>query len=127
MPTFHQSEGIAPQIEVPTNITAESRIEARRPYRSASQPQRTEPTTVPQSAANGSQATVADETAYSLRMPGTTKPRLAGFITSMTSAIVSTIISRQCAGPSGTSSGAVIARSCAGPARRASTVLGSSP
>ena len=31
MATFHQSDGIAPQIEVPTNITAESRIEARRP------------------------------------------------------------------------------------------------
>ena len=31
MPTFHQSDGIEPQIEVPTNITAERRIEARRP------------------------------------------------------------------------------------------------
>jgi hypothetical protein len=31
MPTFHQSDGIAPQIDVPTNITAESRIDARRP------------------------------------------------------------------------------------------------
>ena len=59
MPTFHQNDGIAPQIEVPTNITADSRIDARRPYRSASTPQTTEPTTVPHSAANGSQATVA--------------------------------------------------------------------
>ena len=40
-------------------------------------------------------------------MPGTTKPRLAGFITSMTSATVSTTISRQCAAPSGASSGAL--------------------
>ena len=31
MKMFHSSDGIAPQIEVPTNITAESRIEALRP------------------------------------------------------------------------------------------------
>ena len=31
MPMFQASEGIAPQIEVPTNITADSRIEALRP------------------------------------------------------------------------------------------------
>ena len=37
------------------------------------------------------------ETAYSVRIPGTTKPRLAGFITSITRATVSTTISRQCA------------------------------
>jgi hypothetical protein len=29
--TFHQKAGMAPQIEVPTNMTDESRIEARRP------------------------------------------------------------------------------------------------
>ncbi len=119
MPTFHQSEGIAPQIEVPTNITAESRIDARRPYRSASQPQSTEPTTVPQSAENGNQATVAADTSYSTRMPGMTKPRLAGFITSITSATVRTIMSRQCAGPSGASSGALTTTAgstCAWPA-----------
>src|SRR5437762_2783389 len=74
MPTFHHNDGIAPQIEVPTKITAESRIDARRPNRSASQPHSTEPTTVPHSAANGSQATVAFETPYSSTMPGSTKP-----------------------------------------------------
>ena len=31
MPMFHASDGIAPQIDVPTNITAESRIDALRP------------------------------------------------------------------------------------------------
>ena len=31
MPTFQASDGIAPQIEVPTNITADSRIDALRP------------------------------------------------------------------------------------------------
>jgi hypothetical protein len=40
MKTFHQKSGIAPQIDVPMNITDDSRIEARRPYRSASTPQR---------------------------------------------------------------------------------------
>jgi hypothetical protein len=31
MPTFHQKLGIAPQIEVPMNITADSTMVARRP------------------------------------------------------------------------------------------------
>ena len=31
MPMFHARLGIAPQIDVPTNITAESRIDALRP------------------------------------------------------------------------------------------------
>ena len=31
MPTFHQKFGMAPQIEVPTNMTEDSTIEARRP------------------------------------------------------------------------------------------------
>jgi hypothetical protein len=107
MPTFHHSDGIAPQIDVPTKITADSRIEARRPNRSASQPQSTEPTTVPQRAAKGNQATVSALISYSPRMPGRTKPSVAGFITSITSARVRTTISRQCAGPSGASSGAL--------------------
>ena len=29
--TFHQNDGIAPQIDVPTNMTEDSRIDARRP------------------------------------------------------------------------------------------------
>jgi len=107
MPTFHHSDGIAPQIAVPTNITADSRMDARRPYTSASQPHSTEPQTVPHSAANGSQATVVAAIAYSRFMPGTTKPRLAGFITSITSAIVSTIIRRQWAHVRCASSGAM--------------------
>jgi len=31
MPTFHHKLGMAPQIEVPTNMTDDSTIEARRP------------------------------------------------------------------------------------------------
>ncbi len=46
-------------------------------------------------------------TPYSLIMPGTTKPRLAGFITSMTRATTSTTISPMWAGVSGASSGGV--------------------
>ena len=42
--------GIAPQIAVPMNIRAESRMPARRPKTSASQPQMIEPTVVPISA-----------------------------------------------------------------------------
>ena len=118
MPTFQPKSGMAPQIEVPTNITADSRIVARRPKRSASAPQTTEPVTVPQSAANGSQAAISRDSPYSSRMPGTTNPRLAGFMTSMTSASVSTAIRRQCAGPSGASSGAVTVAAWAGPASR---------
>ncbi len=82
---------------------------------------------MPQSAANGSQATVAAETAYSLRMPGTTKPRLAGFMTSMTSAIVRTIISRQCAAPSGASSGALTTTAGSTGAWPAPSLRGSRP
>lgn len=65
-----------------------------------------EPTTVPHSAANGSHATIVRDISYSNFMPGTTNPRLAGVITSITSATVSTAINRQCAGVSGASSGA---------------------
>ncbi len=107
MPTFHQKSGMAPQIEVPTNITDDSRIEARRPKMSARAPQTIDPATVPVRAANGSQATVALPTPYSLIMPGTTKPRLAGFMMSMTRAITSTSISHQWARDSGASSGGV--------------------
>ena len=50
---FQLSDGIAPQIEVPMNITADSRIAALRPYKSARIPQRIEPLAVPMSATNG--------------------------------------------------------------------------
>jgi hypothetical protein len=83
---------------------------------SASQPHTTDPATVPDSAANGSQATVALLTTYSARMPGKTKPRLAGFITSITSATVNTTIRRQCAATSGASSGAATCSNASGAA-----------
>jgi len=89
MPTFHQKLGMAPHMEVPINMTEESNMEARRPYKSASAPQTNEPVTVPASAANGSQATVCRPTPYSTRMPGVTKPRLAGFMMSTMSARLS--------------------------------------
>src|SRR3954471_10398217 len=70
MKTFHQKDGMAPQIEVPTNITDDSRMEARRPYRSARKPQMKEPATVPHRAEKGRSATVAGLMPYSMRMPG---------------------------------------------------------
>ena len=85
------------------------------------------PTTVPHSAEKGNQATVADDTSYSARMPGRTKPRLAGFMTSMTSAIVRTSIRRQWAAPSGASSGALTTTSGSAGACAAPSFLGSSP
>lgn len=108
MPTFHQKLGIAPQIEVPMNITEESSMAARRPYRSASAPHTKEPTTVPASAAKGSQATVATPMPYSARIPGVTKPRLAGFMISMISARASKAATVQCRAVSGAFSGGEI-------------------
>ncbi len=90
---FQVSEGMAPQMDVPTNMTEDNRIEARRPYRSARAPQTNEPTAVPTSADSGNRATVARPTPYSVLMPGVTNPRLAGFMTSMTRATASTPIS----------------------------------
>src|SRR5258708_11950916 len=116
MPIFHQSEGIAPQMEVPTNITDERRIEARRPKRSASAPQTNDPTAVPMSAENGSSATVARSTPYSARIPGVTNPRLAGFMTSMTRATASTAINLQWAWVKAASSGGARNSSAAGAA-----------
>ena len=52
---------------------------------------------------------------YSATMPGTVKPRLAGFMMSMTSATTSTSIRPQWASVSGASSGGVTAMSWAAP------------
>src|SRR4051794_20455830 len=90
MPTFHASEGIAPQIDVPTNITADSKIEALRPRMSAMMPQTIEPTTLPVSAANENDDAVGLSPWYSAIMPGRVKRRLAGFMMSMMTAITST-------------------------------------
>ena len=76
-------------------------------------PHTIEPTTVPVSAKNGTSEAVALGTPYSLTMPGMVKPRLAGFIMSMISAITSTAISIQCARVSGASSGGETTISCA--------------
>ena len=84
--------------------------------------------TVPQSAEERQPGdAICADTPYSLRMPGTTKPRLAGFITSMTRATVSTAISRQCAAQSGASSGALIATPVDRPALCGRRPRGSSP
>ena len=75
---------------------------------SAITPHTHEPTTVPASAANGSHATVSALTRYSMRIPGVTNPRLAGFMMSMISARLSRAATRQCAPVSGAfSSGAI--------------------
>lgn len=57
------------------------------------------------SAENGSSETVALSTLYSLIIPGSVKPRLAGFIMSMTRAMTGTPIRIQWAFDSGASSG----------------------
>src|SRR3954452_11683447 len=106
MNTFQASDGIAPQIDVLTNTTADRRIDALRPYKSASTPHNTEPVTVPMSAKNGTSDACARVAWYSLIIPGTTNPRLAGFITSITSATTRATINPQCAGLSAASSGA---------------------
>ncbi len=72
---------------------------------SAMMPQTTEPMTVPVRAKKGTSEAVALGTPYSLTMPGMVKPRLAGFMMSMISAITSTLIRVQCALDSGASSG----------------------
>jgi len=48
-----QYAGMAPQVDVAMNITAATRMEARRPIRSPNQPQTKEPTTVPEMPASG--------------------------------------------------------------------------
>ncbi len=101
---FQPNEGIAPQIAVPMNIRAPSRIAARRPKASATRPHSTEPTVVPVSATSASRLAVGLVIAYSALMPGMTKPSVAGFITSTASATTSTPTSFQCSMLSGTPS-----------------------
>ena len=101
---FQPNSGIAPQIAVPMNISADSRMPARRPNTSASRPQITEPTVVPINATSASVLAVGLLIWYSALMPGITKPSVAGFITSMTSATTSTATSVQCSRLSGTPS-----------------------
>ncbi len=52
--TFHLNDGIQPQIPVLMKIRDASRIELRRPRRSASIPQMSDPTVVPMRAISGS-------------------------------------------------------------------------
>ncbi|CAM5572009.1 hypothetical protein RLIN73S_03193 [Rhodanobacter lindaniclasticus] len=94
--------GIAPQIAVPMNISADSRIAARRPNKSPSRPHASEPTTVPVSADSARNPAVEPLMPYSAAMPGIAKPIVAGFITSTASAMVSTPTSFQCSRLSGT-------------------------
>ena len=96
---FHSNEGIAPQIEVETNKMVDSRIDTR-------QPQTKDPTTVPVKATSGSSAAVERAIPYSSRMPGITKPKVAGFIVSITSASTSTASTAACERVSGVSSAA---------------------
>lgn len=104
MARFQPKAGIAPQIAVPMNISADSRMAARRPKMSASRPHTTEPTVVPVSATSASTPAVCLLISYSVVMPGITKPSVAGFSTSTASAITSTITSFQCSPFSGTPS-----------------------
>ncbi len=98
--TFHLKSGMAPQMDVPMNITEASRIEARRPNRSASMPHRYEPNAVPASATRGNHAAARAASEYSLRTPGMTNPNVAGFMMSMISATTSNPPNAQWARPS---------------------------
>ena len=101
---FQPNAGIAPQIAVPMNISADSRIAARRPNVSAMRPHTIEPTVVPINATSASRLAVGLLIWYSALMPGTTKPSVAGFITSIASATTSTATNFQCSPLSGTPS-----------------------
>ena len=96
MARFHSKAGMAPQIAVPMNISADSRIAARRPMESAMRPHTTDPTVVPMSATSASRPARSLLMAYSFAMPGMTKPSVAGFCTSTASATTSTITRLQC-------------------------------
>ena len=93
---FHSNDGIAPQMAVPINISADSRMAARRPWRSAMRPHSTEPTVVPVSATSASRPALCLLMPYSPVSPGITNPSVAGFCTSTVSAITSTSTSFQC-------------------------------
>ena len=101
MARFQPNVGIAPQIAVPMNISADSRIAARRPNRSATRPQAIEPTVVPISATNASRLALDVLIRYSRLMPGITNPSVAGFITSIASVTTSTSTSFMCSRFSG--------------------------
>lgn len=83
--------GMDPQMAVAMNSNEASRIEARRPIRSAREPHTSEPTVVPVRAARGRVAAWAVDRPYSSRIPGSTNPMVAGFITSMARPMASTV------------------------------------
>src|SRR4051812_34781787 len=101
MNRFTPYDGIVPQMDVPMNISDASRMAARRPIRSAITPQKTDPTVVPLSAQTRSHPIAEGGIPYSATMPGSTKPSVAGFMTSITSATPSTNSNPQCAGAEG--------------------------
>ena len=133
---FQVKPGIAPQMDLVVNSTPASRIEARRPIASASQPQASEPSTVPAIPTSGSSATgspacgcTGELRPYSAATPGATNASAAGFIASIVPATAITTISATCAGPSRASSsartGAARRAAAARPAR--SAARGTSP
>ncbi len=111
---FQPKAGIAPQMAVPMNISADSRIAERRPNTSARRPQTMEPTVVPVSATSASTPAVSLLMPYSCVMPGITKPSVAGLSTSTASATTSTATSFQCSAFSGTLSARWNCSGCAG-------------
>ena len=90
-------DGIVPQIDVPMNISEARRMAARRPSRSAMTPQNTDPIVVPVNAQTSSQPLDDCGRRYSDTIPGITKPSVAGFMTSITSATPRTNSNPQCA------------------------------
>src|ERR1700722_6451089 len=90
---FQPKLGIAPQIDVPMKPTPAYRIEARRPILTPSQPQRKDPNTVLTMPDSATQPTGTvpvglrgDLRQYSSVIPGITKARAVGFLTSIVKA-----------------------------------------
>jgi hypothetical protein len=86
-----------PQGLVAINVTPAIRIEDLRPILSPNHPHKKDPNTVPVIPDKGSKATgiipsgfTGDLSPYSLAIPGTTKDKIVGFITSIVIAIAIT-------------------------------------
>ncbi|HZR48547.1 MAG TPA: hypothetical protein VFB06_03430 [Streptosporangiaceae bacterium] len=113
---FIQYLGIAPHVELAMNNVAANKIEARRPIRSPSHPQISDPATVPAMPTSGYSPTGSacacgfsgPFSPYSTSAPGITNANAAGFIPSIVTATAITISSPRCAGRSGASSSGAI-------------------
>ncbi len=103
MRKFIQYMGMEPQALVAMKMIPAIRMEARRPIRSPSHPQRKDPSTVPVIPQSGNKAagtvpfgSTGDRSPYSFANPGSTNERVVGFITSIVTATAITTKSPIC-------------------------------